>query len=291
MARRAALGLADGRLRPERKGIPLVERLLRPLVFWRARRSVLAKTGGHYPAPLVALEVVEQGTATTLAEGLVLEARAFGRLSVTRRVAGARLGLLRDTGHQEGHRRPGGNARRAKSRKLGVLGAGLMGSGIACVAAEAGVPVRIKDASLEALGRGLQQARGVYDERRKRRSLTLARGGPAHGPHLAQPRPAAASLARDLVIEAVFEDLELKRRVLAEVESVIPGGGRVREQHLVDPDRRDRAGLPAPGARAGHALLLAGAEDAAARGRGDTRDRAVRRSRPRPASGGAWAST
>jgi 3-hydroxyacyl-CoA dehydrogenase/enoyl-CoA hydratase/3-hydroxybutyryl-CoA epimerase len=220
VARRAALALADARLRPERKGIPLVERLLRPIIFWRARQSVLAKTGGHYPAPLAALEVVEQGTATTLAEGLVLEARAFGRLSVTDEsralvsIFFATQDIKKDTGVPEGTpvREVG---------KLGVLGAGLMGSGIACVAAEAGVSVRIKDASLEALGRGLQQARAVYDERRKRRSLNSREVGQRMD--RISPSLDLRGLSRaELVIEAVFEDLELKRRVLAEVESVIP---------------------------------------------------------------------
>ncbi len=102
-----------------------------------------------------------------------------------------------------------------------MLGAGLMGSGIACVAAEAGVPVRIKDASLEALGRGLQQVRAVYDERRKRRSLTEREVGQRMD--LISPALDLRGFARaDLVIEAVFEDLELKRGVLAELESGLP---------------------------------------------------------------------
>ena len=93
-----------------------------------------------------------------------------------------------------------------------------MGAGIAGVAAEAGAAVRMKDASLEALGRGLGHVRAVFEERRKRRSLTSSGAGAADGPHLAQPRPAGFRRA-DLVIEAVFEDLELKRRVLAETEA------------------------------------------------------------------------
>src|SRR5688500_9434139 len=72
-ARKAALALADGTLHPKRSGIALTETLLRPVICRKARASVLDKTGGHYPAPLAALEVVEQGTGGTIEEGLKLE--------------------------------------------------------------------------------------------------------------------------------------------------------------------------------------------------------------------------
>ncbi len=218
VARRKALALAEGRLRPERAGIRLQERLLRPLIFSKARRSVLAKTGGHYPAPLAAIEVVKHGTAATLADGLALEAREFGRLSVTDESRAlvslffATQEIKKDTGVPEG-------TQSAVVGKLGILGAGLMGAGIACVAAEAGVAVRIKDASLEAVARGLGQVHRVFEERRKRRSLT----GREVGQRMDRISPSLdlRGFARaELVVEAVFEDLELKRRVLAEIEAV-----------------------------------------------------------------------
>ena len=218
-ARRAALALAEGRLRPERAGISLKERVLRPLIFAKARDAVLVKTGGHYPAPLAAIEVVKRGTAATLAEGLRLEAREFGRLAVTdasRALVSlffATQELKKDTGVPEG-------TEAAEVGKIGVVGAGLMGAGIACVAAEAGVAVRMKDASLEALARGLGQIHGVFEERRKRRSLS----GREVSQRMDRVAPSLELLGfarADLVIEAVFEDLELKKRVLAEVESVI----------------------------------------------------------------------
>jgi 3-hydroxyacyl-CoA dehydrogenase/enoyl-CoA hydratase/3-hydroxybutyryl-CoA epimerase len=73
-AKKAALALAQGTLTPRRPGLGLGEKLLRPVIFSKARKSVLAKTGGHYPAPLEAIEAVRQGTATSLAEGLRIEA-------------------------------------------------------------------------------------------------------------------------------------------------------------------------------------------------------------------------
>jgi len=218
-ARRAALDLAAGARRPERPGIPLRERLMRPVIFSKARSTVMAKTHGHYPAPLAAIDAVQRGTATSLAEGLKIEAHHFGELAVSDEsrnlvsVFFATQEIKKDAGYPEGTR--------AKDvRKLAVLGAGLMGSGIATVAVEAGVDVRLKDANFEALGRGLRHAREFFDERRRRGSLK-AREVEQRMQRLSATTDYSGFRRADLVIEAVFEDLELKRRVLAETEAVI----------------------------------------------------------------------
>jgi len=217
VARGAALALASGSLRPRRRGIPLAERLARPIIFRKARASVMKKTGGHYPAPLAAVDVVEEGTATSLDKAIELEARAFGELAVTSvsralvSVFFATQEIKRDAGYPEG-------TPVTEVRKLGVLGAGLMGAGIAGVAADVGVPVRMKDASNAALGRGLKYVHDTFEERRRRRRLTrleLQKRVDRVSPTLDY-----SGFARvELVIEAVFEDLELKRKVLAETQA------------------------------------------------------------------------
>ena len=180
---------------------------------------MLAKTGGHYPAPLEAIAVVEQGTATTVAEGLKLEAAAFGRLAVTDvsralvSVFFATQDIKKDAGYPAG-------TPVAETTKLGVLGAGLMGAGIAAVAAEAGVRVRMKDASHDALGRGLRDVREVFAARQRRSRLTAL--DVEKRMERVSPTLDYTGFGRaDLVIEAVFEDLELKRRVLGEAEARI----------------------------------------------------------------------
>jgi 3-hydroxyacyl-CoA dehydrogenase/enoyl-CoA hydratase/3-hydroxybutyryl-CoA epimerase len=216
-AKKAALALAEGKLVPRRPGIGLGEKLLRPLIFSKARKSVMEKSGGHYPAPLEAIEVVRQGTATSLAEGLKLEAQAFGRLSVSEvsralvSVFFATQEIKKDAGYPEG-------TKGITVVKLGVIGAGLMGAGIAGAAAEVGVLVRLKDTSLESLGRGLASVRGLLEERRKRGSLSRLELG--HRMDRLSPTLDYTGFKRaSLVIEAVFEDLELKRKVLADVEA------------------------------------------------------------------------
>jgi 3-hydroxyacyl-CoA dehydrogenase/enoyl-CoA hydratase/3-hydroxybutyryl-CoA epimerase len=216
-ARRAAVALSEGKLRPKRPGIGFGERLMRPLIFSKARRSVEAKTRQHYPAPFAAIDAIRRGTATSLAEGLKIEAEHFGRLSVSDvsralvSVFFATQEIKKDTGYPP-------STKPVVVNKLGVLGAGLMGAGIAGAAADAGVPVRIKDTALASLGRGLGYVRGLLDERRKRGSLTrleVQKRIDALSPSLDY-----SGLKRaDLVIEAVFEDLELKRTVLADVEA------------------------------------------------------------------------
>jgi 3-hydroxyacyl-CoA dehydrogenase/enoyl-CoA hydratase/3-hydroxybutyryl-CoA epimerase len=215
-AKRAALALAEGRLTPARPGIPWYERLLRPVILRKARSGVLEKTGGHYPAPLEALAVVEKGTSTTFAEGLKLEAAAFGRLAVTDvsralvSVFFATQDIKKDAGYREG-------TKVTEVKKLAVLGAGLMGAGIAGSAAEAGLAVRLKDASHEAIGRGLRYARDVFEERRKRGSLSRLEVEKRMA-RLSPTLDYTGMKRADLVIEAVFEDLDVKRQVLAEVE-------------------------------------------------------------------------
>jgi 3-hydroxyacyl-CoA dehydrogenase/enoyl-CoA hydratase/3-hydroxybutyryl-CoA epimerase len=219
VAKRAALRLAEGTLVPRRPGIRWHESLLRPIIFKKARASVLAKAGTHYPAPLEAVELIRAGTATTLDEGLKLEAQAFGRLSVSEvsRNLVAVFFATQEVKKNAGY--PVGTPAREVA-KLGVLGAGLMGAGIAGAAVETGVPVRMKDASNAALGRGLAYVRGQLDERRKRGSLSRLEVEKRMN-RLSATLDYSGFRRAELVIEAVFEDLEVKRAVLAETEAVV----------------------------------------------------------------------
>jgi 3-hydroxyacyl-CoA dehydrogenase / enoyl-CoA hydratase / 3-hydroxybutyryl-CoA epimerase len=219
----AALRLAGG-WRPTRRrrggfigwlldGNPLGRRI----VFRAARKQVLAKTGGNYPAPLAALEAVEHGLKHGMAAGLKREAQLFGQLAVTDvsrklvQIFFATTALKKDFGIVN-------PPPPVAVRRLGVVGAGFMGSGIAGTAvAQAGVDVRMKDADLPRVAKGLAAAREILDDRLKRRRISkyeharlvaLLSGGDGY-----------AGFGRaELVIEAVFEDLDVKQRVLREVE-------------------------------------------------------------------------
>src|SRR5262249_17368956 len=99
--------------------------------------------------------------------------------------------------------------------KLGMLGAGLMGAGIAYVNANAGYDVRLKDKDAPALGRGLKLAREDFDDRVKKKALTSI----DRDKRFARITPTtdySGFSNVDLVVEAVFEDLALKHRVVRE---------------------------------------------------------------------------
>jgi 3-hydroxyacyl-CoA dehydrogenase/enoyl-CoA hydratase/3-hydroxybutyryl-CoA epimerase len=223
VARETALKLAGG-WTPPRKGRIVAALALeknplgRTAVVRVARRGVLAKTGGHYPAPLAALEAVEHGLRHGLEAGLDMEAAHFAELAVGEvsrnlvRIFFATTALKRDAGVPDPAPAP-----REVSR-LVVVGAGFMGAGIAGVAvSRAEVDVRLRDTDLARVSAGLRAARGRLDHERDRRRI---------GPHRHRRLAALISggvewhgISRaDLVVEAVFEDLKVKHDVLREIE-------------------------------------------------------------------------
>ncbi len=191
----------------------------RRLVYRKAKAELLARTGGHYPAPLAALETVRVGLEHGITAGLAEEHHAFGQLAVgdvSRKLVQiffATTALKKDDGIASGAANP------RQIRRLGVVGAGFMGAGIAGTAVvNVEVDTRLKDADLSRVGKGLGAAGAILAARLQRRRITrqqhdrltaLLSGGDTY-----------AGFGRaDLVIEAVFEELALKRRVLAEVEA------------------------------------------------------------------------
>ena len=190
-----------------------------PVVWDKARAGVMAKTGGHYPAPLVAIDIVREGLKLPLRRALDLEAGAFSEL-VTSETAKNLISIF--FAKNEVEARAGKLARAARPvGTVGVLGAGFMGAGIAQVLAQKGVPIVLKDKDLAGVGRGYAFAQQQFRERVKRRRTTEADAKRDLGKIL--PTVEYEALRRaDFVVEAVFEDLEVKRAVLRETEAVAP---------------------------------------------------------------------
>jgi 3-hydroxyacyl-CoA dehydrogenase/enoyl-CoA hydratase/3-hydroxybutyryl-CoA epimerase len=229
VARDRARALADGKLKTARPRTFGATSLLlehnpvgRGVVFKKARESVMEKTHGHYPAPLAALEAVQAGYVRGFTEGLREEARLFGQMAITdvsRQLVFlyfASNTLKKDPGVQPPPPAPPPR----EINKLRFLGAGFMGSGIASVAIQQGTLVRLKDTDTARIGKGLASIHGVLQERLTRRQITRQQfqdymslvGGTTDYSGFASV---------DLVIEAVFEDLALKHRVIEEVEPAI----------------------------------------------------------------------
>lgn len=212
---------ADGALAAVRSAALTGNPAGRALLFRTARAALLRNTKGNYPAPERALEVIAHGISHGMEQGLALEAKRFGELAVTdvsRRLVEiffASTALKKDRGVDD----PSVEPRRVE--RVGIVGGGFMGSGIAFVTATAGVPVRLRDRDDAQVGKALAIVRGLLDERLKRRRID-ERELHATMRLVTGTTDLSGFAGADLVIEAVFEDLALKRQVLREVEAVNP---------------------------------------------------------------------
>ncbi len=144
-----------------------------------------------------------------------------------------------------------------KVKKIGVLGAGMMGAGIALVSAQAGMEVVLIDRDDETAERGKSYSATYMDKGIKRGKATEEKKAAL----LAQIT-ATADLSKlsgcDLIIEAVFEDPKVKAEMTQKVEAVIPRGLHLRLQHLDPADYRACQGLQTPRTIHRHPLLLTG---------------------------------
>jgi 3-hydroxyacyl-CoA dehydrogenase/enoyl-CoA hydratase/3-hydroxybutyryl-CoA epimerase len=190
----------------------------RAVLFRQAEAGVRARTHGNLPAPLRAIEVVRVGVEQGPHAGFAAEAQAFGELIDTAqarnliRVAEMRQQLRREA------REASGSAREVD--KTAVIGAGLMGAGIAAVTiSRADIPVRLKDLDRDALRRGLRSVRSYLDQRVARRRISAHERDRLLS--LLHPTTGYRGFGRvDLVIEAVVEDLGVKHGVLKELAEV-----------------------------------------------------------------------
>jgi 3-hydroxyacyl-CoA dehydrogenase / enoyl-CoA hydratase / 3-hydroxybutyryl-CoA epimerase len=223
----AAANRMAGGWRPKRRwpgGLValLLERnpLGRALVFRTASKQVMEKTGGQYPAPLSAIEAIRTGLSSGIAAGLRKEAELFAQLAVSNvsrklvQIFFATTALKKDYGIPSA-------PEPLDVKRLGVVGSGFMGSGIAGVAvAQAGADVRLRDTELARVGKGLRASLDIVDERLKRRRIT--RYEHARLAALLSGGTEYSGFGRaDLVIEAVFEDLEVKRNVFRDLEKAV----------------------------------------------------------------------
>jgi len=214
-----------GKRRPPRKG-SLRARLIegwsvgRAVAFSQARKGVMAKTHGHYPSALRAIAVVQAAWSSGRERAFEIEARALGETAVTpecRALVSLYFGreqLKRESGV------PGVAGGGRPVERAAVLGAGVMGGGIAQVIADREIPVRMKDLEPPFVARGMQAAHAIWRQGLKRYRLNR-RDYRRRGACLTPTTTYHGFDRLDLVVEAVAERLSVKRAVLAEVEAEI----------------------------------------------------------------------
>ncbi len=185
-----------------------------------ANAMFAAKTHGRYPAGKAILSCLFEGLRTTLDAGLAIEKRYFVSLLLDP-TAGAMIRTL-FLSLQDANklvRRPAGIEPRPPTR-LGVLGAGLMGAGIALVAAKAGIDVVVLDRDQDQADNALRYASGHFDRRIARGRATEAKKAAALA-HITTTTDYADLAGSDLVIEAVFEDRDVKAAVTRQADAVL----------------------------------------------------------------------
>ena len=209
-AGRKSLSLADLALEKNPAG--------RAIVFRQAREKVRKQTRGQYPAPPAAIDAVAAGYSMGRDGGLGEEARLFGQMAITP-VSRELIFLFFATAALK--KDPGVPAPAPSSRevrRVGVLGSGFMGAGIAAVSAMQGIAVRFKDVDHARVAKGLKAVWDVLFDRLRKRQITRTQfddqmalvGGTVDYSGFRNV---------DVTIEAVFEDLALKHRVLKEAEA------------------------------------------------------------------------
>lgn len=190
------------------------------MTFLGASAMVHGKTMGVYPAAKALLSAVYEGALVPFDTALKIEARWFTNLLLNpSSTAMIRSLFINKEALEKGANRP--KVADQKVRKLGVLGAGMMGAGIAYVAAKAGIEVVLIDATLEAAERGKAYSTGLMDKAISRKKAT-EEGKVELLARITAATDYAVLAGCDLVVEAVFEDPKVKAEVTAKAEAVLP---------------------------------------------------------------------
>jgi len=193
------------------------------ILFSQAGKKVLAQTKGQYPSPLKILEVLKKTAALSPSQrdkGYEIEATAFGELAVTEvsKSLIAVFFLMERAKKIDGVR--SGTAESKKVTSTAVVGAGVMGGGIAWLFSKYDYPVLLKDINTDALELGIRSAKKVYQAALKRRKMTRA----DYQRKIARITPTlsySGFKGIDYVVEAVVENMGVKKKVLADLEEAL----------------------------------------------------------------------
>lgn len=199
------------------------------IIFSKARQTVMSKTKGKYPAPLEIIQVIKSngvGYRSSLSsmkrlKCLKREAEGFGRLALTPESQNlVKLFFMTEEVKKSNGLSESSSAKAEKIASASVLGAGVMGGGIAQLFADKGISVRMKDVNVKGLETGIQSASGLFQKKLKQRRITKRE-------YQQKLNLIAPVLSYDgfsglgLVVEAVVENLDIKKSVLKELETKV----------------------------------------------------------------------
>ncbi|NBE06697.1 3-hydroxyacyl-CoA dehydrogenase NAD-binding domain-containing protein [Paragemmobacter ruber] len=192
------------------------------MTFVGASAMVHGKTMGVYPAAKALLSAVYEGALVPFDTALKIEARHFTSVLMNpSSTAMIRSLFINKEALEKGANRPKVDDQTVK--KVGVIGAGMMGAGIAYVSANAGIEVVLIDAAQEAADKGKAYSEGLLDKGIQRRKVTPEKKAEVLA-RIHATTDYAALAGCDLIVEAVFEDPKVKAEVTAKVEAVVGEG-------------------------------------------------------------------
>jgi len=199
----------------------------RSVIYKKAREGVMSKTRGHYPAPLEVISVLHDTGAAygeklrgkTRERAMEREAEGFGKAAATDvsknliRIFFMTEAVKKSKGLQ------GGKAVDVQPvRSAAVLGAGVMGGGIAQLYAEKGIPARMKDLNAQALALGVQAAGKIFQKQMQRRRINKRQY--LQKLNLIAPVVDYSGFKSvDVVVEAIVENIDIKKKVFSELEN------------------------------------------------------------------------
>uniref|UniRef100_A0A4W4E558 Trifunctional enzyme subunit alpha, mitochondrial n=1 Tax=Electrophorus electricus TaxID=8005 RepID=A0A4W4E558_ELEEL len=186
-------------------------------IYSTVEKKVLKQTKGLYPAPMKIIECVKAGMEQGPDAGYLAESQNFGKLAMTPE-SKALVGLYHG---QVACKKNRFGVPEKEVKTLAILGAGLIGAGIAQVTVEKSINTILKDITEEALNQGQHQVYKGLNDKTKKKSITSFERDSILSNLTGQLDYSGFEKA-DMVIEAVFEDLAIKHKVLKEVEAVIP---------------------------------------------------------------------
>ena len=190
------------------------------ILFYQSRKNVFKITKGFYPAPIKALDVISKTRGLTRPQALQMEATAFAQLVVTNICKN----LVRVFTLSENHRKflPAGteSIKVKPIQKCAIIGAGIMGGGIAQLLSSKGISTRLKDINYETIAKGLQAARKIYEDGVKKKKLKPFEVENKMA-HITGTLDHSGFKNCDFVIEAVVENMEVKKKVFQELSAAV----------------------------------------------------------------------
>ncbi|MFY8274618.1 fatty acid oxidation complex subunit alpha FadB [Pseudoalteromonas sp. SSDWG2] len=223
MLEQAIAGKLDWQQRRAQKQAPLkMNKVEQGMSFAMAEGLVMGKTKGHYPAPVMAVKTIKAAANMSRDEAMALENANFAKLAKTKEAA-ALTGIFLNDQYIKGKAKKLAKSSDTKINQAAVLGAGIMGGGIAYQSAYKGTPIIMKDINQGALDLGMGEAAKLLGKKVKRGHMSMDKMVGVLGK--IKPTLNDADVAQaDIIVEAVVENPNVKKAVLSDLEKSMPAG-------------------------------------------------------------------